>query len=819
LPTKPAYGGIGTYPSHTIDPRKKGYDWCLEYVRAAYKDSRGWMPWGALNVGNLKMAEIKMYALGQQPVDKYKKQLSIGDPQNESWRAIDWTPLGLMCKFREIAISKINQKKFDIQAQAIDDISRSEEDGYFNQMKVKLLMREQAAQGGLDPDSIPTLALQPGEPEDMEQLAMEKQYGYKHVMSIEAEDAINLIHQQNNLDEHRETTDENLVDFGIGAYTPWIDENGMVKYRAINPEYLGLSYFEKKDGSDLVHWFEVVPTYVGDLAPYYSKEQLDDICSKAISKNGNPSTFLPVIGYYNQAWNRFKVFVCKIKFLSWNETVYKEEIDSRGNTRFGKSAYENKQFLSVNKLGDLEGDYGEATIPTEDRGEATPKYMNDVMKVVYKASWIIDTDYMHDFGLQENQNRKLSSWWETDLDIYIYAPNFYKMQFAGITERLIKLEDRACELYYNLQNLSNKLIPYLINIDMNAVEGAFNFGKGGGKGKPSEVIDFIFSNFIVPYRAKDIHSRNPNYKPVTIEASGQLVAFETLYNQLLGVIDLMRQVSGLNEATDGSTINPKNLNSTNYSMVESTNNALYLMSRADKNLLLRLSDGIIQKVQIAVKLGKVEGYAKALGSNTVQFFSINPDIALRELGIFIEDAPTDEERQMLLNDASIKESQGLITIGDKIRIMSARNFKKEAMILDYKIQKRKEEQQQFALQQTQAQAEANGQVAQITEQMKQQTIGVQLQADLLKIQTEMEWQYRIEAMKKGADVHGETIQSEARTIGHQIQADAKVRSSEIIASAQLTGKHVDGVTHLLGKHIDAEAGKEIEKLKPKPKKT
>lgn len=808
MPTETPYGGIGTYPNHQCDPRKKGYDWIKQYVTAAYKDSRGWMPFGALNVGNMKMAEIRMYTLGKQPVDKYKKQLTIGDPQDESWRAIDWTPLGLMCKFRDIAVSKINQKKYDIQAQAIDDISRTEEDMYFNQMKVKILMREQVQKSGQNPDDFPSLRLQPGEPEDSEQLLMEKQYGYKHVMSIEAEDAINLILQQNNIDEQRESTEENLFDFGIGAYTPWIDENGMVKLRAIDPEYLGLSYFEKKDGSDLVHWFEVVPTWVGDLAPYYTKDQLDDICKKALSKNGNPSTFLPVVGYYNQAWDRFKVFVCKIKFLSWNETVYKDEIDEAGNPRFRKSAYENKRFLSVNKSGNLQSQYGEAETPMEDRGSATPKYMQDCMKVVYKADWIIDTDYMHNWGLQENQNRKLSSWWETDLDIYLYAPNFYKMQFSGITERLIKLEDRACELYYNLQNLSNKLIPYLINIDMTAVEGAFQYGKGGKKGTPADVIDFIFSNLVVPYRAKDILSRNPNYKPVTIEATGQLVAFETLYNQLLGVIDLMRQVTGLNEVTDGSTINPKNLNSTNYSMVESTNNALYLISRADKNLLLRLSDGIIQKIQIALKLGKVEGYAKSLGDNTVKFFSINPELSLRELGIFIEDAPTDEERQSLLNDATLKESQGLITIADKIRIMTARNLKKEAMILDYKIQQRKEEQHNQQVELVQQQTQGNTQVAQATAQFQQQTAQMQGNIDAQLILIEKMWDFNIEQMKKRSDLQGEIAQVDGRTLGHQIQAEAKVIASKISTGG-----------HLLGKHIDAEAGKEIEKLKPKPKKS
>lgn len=784
--------GVATYPPASIDPRAKGYDWCLAYTKAAYKDSFGYMPFGQINTGNLKMSEIKMYCLGKQSVDKYKKMFSPGSPTNESWRAIDFTPLGAMCKFREIGISKILQKKFDFQAFAIDPLAKSEEDAYFNEMKVKLMMREAAQKAGSEMAESPLLAPQPGEPEDMEQLQMQKDFGYKHAMGIQAEKAINLVYYQNGYDEIRNQVAENLYDYGIAGITQYIDENGMTKLRVVNPEYLGLSYCEKKDFSDLIHWFEIVPTYVADLAPYYTKDQLDDICKKAINKNGNPNVYVPFNGFFNQAWNRFKVMVLQIKFLSYNDTVYKEERDGRGNKRFGKSSYKNKQFLSVNQSGSLqqeevetteEKDYFEPLTENGENGEASPKYINSTRKVRYKASWVIDTDYMHNWGLDENQNRKLSSWWDTDLDIQLYAPIFHRMQFTGMAERLIKLEDQACMTWFNLQNLSNKLIPYLINLDMNAVEGAFPFGKGGDKASPSEVVDFIFSNFVVPYRSTDLLSRNPNYKPVSIEATGQLAAFAQLYERLAHIIDMMRQLSGLNEATDGSTINPKNLNSTNYSMIESTNNALYLISEAEKSILIRTADAIVQKVQIAVKLGKVEGYAKALGGYAIDFFSINPDIALHEIGVFIEEAPTNEQREALWTDASLKESQGLLTIGDKAFIMTVRNLKDAYSILDYKIKKRQEEAHLKQIQLLQEQSAGNEQVAVATAELDEQKIMTQGEIDMELLIAEKMWDMEIEKVKKTTDLQGEIYQSDSRTLASEIQAKAKIIASEISAKA------------------------------------
>ncbi len=566
------------YPSAQIDPRDKGYEWCLQYVKAAYNDGRGYLPsLGYISPnGGMRMQEIKMYGMGKQSVDKYKKMFSPGNPTDVSWRAIDWTVPAFMCKFREIAIAKLLQKKFDITAFPVDPIAVSEEDRYFNEMKVKILMKQEAQKLGSPLAESPVLQSNPGEPEDLEQLQIAKDYNYKHEMAIEAENAINLIMQQNKEEEIRKALITSLYDWGIAATTQCIDENGMVKVRDVNMEYFGCSYFEKPDASDMVHWFEIVPTYVGDLAPYYTKKQLDDICKRVTGKNGNPTNYYPVNGLFNQSWSRFKVMVLKCKFLSWNDYVYKEEYDNRGNMRYGKTSYKNKQFV-VNGGGKLsEEDYDIAEIPEESRGQQTPKYSGNCKKVRYKGSWIIDTDYMHDWGEDENQNRKLSSWWDTDLDIQLYAWNFYKMQFTGITERLIPLEDRACMAWFNLQNLSNKLIPYLINLDMNSIESA-GFGKGGGKMKPSEVVDFIFSNFIVPYRSTDLLARNPNYKPVSIEATGQLAAFGQLYDELNHTIDMMRQVSGLNELTDGSTPNAKTLVTVAESAIQSNNNAIFLV--------------------------------------------------------------------------------------------------------------------------------------------------------------------------------------------------------------------------------------------------
>ena len=60
------------YPQVDIEPKLKNYDWILQFVKAAYFDSRGYTPSISINSGQSRMQEIKQYAMGRQPVNKYK---------------------------------------------------------------------------------------------------------------------------------------------------------------------------------------------------------------------------------------------------------------------------------------------------------------------------------------------------------------------------------------------------------------------------------------------------------------------------------------------------------------------------------------------------------------------------------------------------------------------------------------------------------------------------------------------------------------------------------------------------------------------------
>jgi hypothetical protein len=190
------------------------------------------------------------------------------------------------------------------------------------------------------------------------------------------------------------------------------------------------------------------------------------------------------------------------------------------------------------------------------------------------------------------------------------------------------------------------------------------------------------------------------------------------------------------------------------------------------------------------------------------------------LAIFIEEAPTDAQREALWADLSIAANQDLIMQGDKHFIMTCKNLNKAYQILDYRIQKRKEEmhQQQQAL--VQQQTEGNMQVAQVSEQMKQQTIQMQAEADMQLLIMEKQMEYETEKMKKTIDLEGETRQIAGRIDVGSIAAQAKVISQQISAGSQRESKNIEATKHLVGKEIDSKTAIEKQKIaNDKPKST
>lgn len=715
----------GNFPSHLISPADKGKDWIMQYCKAAWDSFETDNPRNIFYHARYRYEVIKSYALGNQSISKYRPLLGVDEESKEDWLAIDWSVIPIVPKFRRIALGKLNKIGYNITATPIDALANDEVEDYFAGVKAKLLMREQAMK--VDPSLLedPILQLEQGEAKDIEELEIQMNYTFKHNMAIEAEQAITLVLEQNQVEKLREQIKEDIFDYGVGGYKEYIDSNGAIKIRNINPRNIIINQCKNKDFSDAQYVGEVIEMTIADLKQMagnqFTEEEYEDIARNVIGRWGNPKEWPTSLSVYNKGYDKFRLRLLDMEFFSVNEMVFEQRIDRRGNKIYARARY-------------------------EDRNKRKDKFERVAYKVVYKGKWILGTNYIFDYGLATNMKRAKSSLMDTTMSYHIYAPEFWDMRAYGIMEQLIPIADAIQIAWYRLQNAINQARPKGIMIELGALED-IPLGAGGKKLTPMKVIDLYNKTGTLVYRRADQQGRMTNYKPIEELENGLGRDVMTYYQIIQNHIQMLRDITGMNEMTDGSTPDPRTLTTVAKLAYEGTNNALAHIIGGEKKLLESLSNAIVLRIQDVAEVGGVKGYVRSLGSNTMKFFQTSPNLALYEFGIFIEDKPTDDQRAMLLQQVQAGQAGGMLDIEDAIVIQNTDNLKVAQQILAYKMKKRREQAQQDAMQQQQMNGQIQMQSAQAAEQARQQTLQLEAQVKSQLIQVEKEMDAKLLEMK------------------------------------------------------------------------
>lgn len=707
---------FGIYPPHDINPAKKDINWGMQYAKAAWNDWNYTVPRTCFSNSADKYEELRLYAQGKQPINKYKKLLGVDEQTNNTWLVVDWTVRPIIPKLRDIVISKMLQRDYNIVCTPIDPQAKAELDQYYGEMKAKIAMRKLMEQQNPELAQHPMLQPQQSEPLDFEELEMRVEFGEQFNRSKDAEQAIQLAFSWNDYKLFLKTIHESWFDCGPAGYKEGLDKNNRPFFRPANVEAVITSYCRRPDFKDMVHAGEVLDVTLIDLATMkdddgncvFSEEDIQRIKEAAAGKWYNTGLIGRTTNIY-KGYDRHSVRVLDLQFYSYNELNYERNVNRRGNVMFNEADWEK-------------------------RNNKKDKYLRKKIKVVYEIKWIIGTEYAYDFRLKKDMKRSVNpkKMADTTLDYKFYAPSFYEMRTLSMMERLMPLADDYMMTWYRIQNFINRLVPNGWTIDLDALENVA-LEKGGQNMKPLDLIQMFFETGVLPVRLKDVMGDNVNYKPIIPTDNNAYEQLRVMYEHLQLVLTQMQSIIGLNELTDGSTPNPKTLNGVASIAVDSTNNSLYPLMFAQKHLVEELAGDMLLRMQQAVKKGPVEGFAKALNTNTLHYMSVSEDLALREYGIMLDEKPTDDQKQLLLMQIQQDQAAGLLDSADALYILNVYNVKQAQQMLAYKVRKNKEAAEKAKMAINQQTIEGQQQSAMMAEQAKRETLAFEYD---LKMQLE-----------------------------------------------------------------------------------
>lgn len=771
------------FPSHLIPNDKKDKNWIVEYCKAA---------WAQYNQGDISQAffsardmyhTVKEYALGNQSIDKYKPLVGVDSDSNETWLNIDWSVIPIIPRFRRMALAKLKKVDYNIVATPIDPLSNDEENAYINKLKKGVMMREMLSQmpGIQTPDA------QPGDPKDIEEIEMVHALQYKHKLAMEMEQMLEMILYLNDYEETRKQVKEDLFDYGVAALKDYLDSNGAIKVRRVNPANVITNHCNKRDFSDLEWVGEVLEMTISDLkqsaGDAFDDDQYEEIAQMVSNKYGNPSFIKRFNG--RAAIDDYKIRVLDFEFFSYNSLTHEERYDKRGN----------KIYKKANKI------------------RKTNKYHRTDYKVVYTTKWIIGTDFVYDYGLQQDMKRDRYNLTDCGLSYHLFAPDFYNMRAYGIMQQIIPLADQIQIAWYKLQNAIAEARPRGIMIEMSALED-IPLGAAGKQLTPSEVLDLYGSKGVLVYRKVDISGRPTNYRPIEELENGIGRDVMSYYGIIEQNINMVREITGLNAITDGSSPDPRTLNHVAQIANEATNNSLYNIVEGDRHLLESLSQSLCIRIQDAAKYGTLKGYVRGVGKNTVNFIEASKELNNREFGIKLEDRPTDIQRDRLQQLVTAYLGQDMLDIADAIEIENSTNFKVAQSLMAYRTKKRREQKEAMAMQNQQMNAQMQAQAAQAAEQAKQQTLQMDFQVkaelenikaklDMEKQRQKYEYEMQIEMLRQGVkqDIHDNNISAQKEMFnskqasgpqheaseGQQVEQTEEQAAMNMMAQPQMNG--------------------------------
>jgi hypothetical protein len=697
----------------------------------------------------------RLYGMNKQPIEKYMKLLNISDQQDRSFMNADLTPTGPLPKYIKMAVEKVLIAEYGPVCTPIDMLSRDENNKKIAEIKSKLMMREMMAK--VDPESAQSPVLQPapGEPQDIQELQMRNGFPDQFNRAMDAELVISAVLHETNTWVQRPDWVKDLVYHGVAMFKDYLDDNKRPAWRKVNLRNFVSSKSESERFEDLRFAGEFFKVTLATLSNYFNTEEMQVVKSQANSPNPFNKIGMQYPAYQSQNIedrDRGEALVFDFEFMT-HDTLNVEE---------GVSKYGNPQ---VKKY------WGKA-------GKKSENKISKQVDMVYGGKWVVGTDLIYDFGPIKNMARNYATpekMIKTKLNYWGVADDIHNMIVASYIDRLIPLADDYILARVNIQNVRNEMVPNGWAINEDALEDSDLVFNGVGMDKEAKIRLFIKRGILV-YRGSQISGQsNGNAKPIEFMQNQSFGEFLRLYDQLQLIKQEMRDVLGLNEVTDGSTPSDRMLNGVASMAEQSTNTALRPLMRCDKYIIETLSKRMLIRVQQTVRAkGKYFGYAPGVNGTSLQFVEMDNKITERDYDIMIEARPNDEQKQLLISQMQSSIEQGFIDPTEIFTILTTYNLKQAQQMLAYKVEKRREQKQQEAMQMQKVNGEEQRMSNMQAEEEKRKTMQVEFG---FKMQLEQEITRRLLAVKqmdvdsreriKGLEVDGKltdtTLKQEAES--------------------------------------------------------
>jgi hypothetical protein len=737
------------FPSQVVSEAEKS---SLEYgSQVAMAIEYEWFRSGRTN-GNRYLTnwnnfhELRLYARGEQSIQKYKDELSING--DLSYLNLDWKPVPILSKFVDIVVNGISQKTYDIKAYAQDPESVKKRTRYASKIYEDMLAKEYIESLkqtlGVDVYQTPHPELIPESPEELE---LHMQLSYKQSVEIAEEEAISSVLAQNKYDLVRRRLNMDLVTCGIAAAKTSFNTAEGITVDYVDPAYLVYSYTEDPNFDDIYYVGEVKSITIPELKKEFPNISEDEL--KRIQEMPGNRQYITGWGGYDEN----TVQVLYFDYKTYHNQVFKIKQTDQGLMK------------AIEKPDTFDP-------PENDNFERVSRSI----EVLYHGAKVLGTDTMLKWELAQNMSRPYADTTKVEMNYAICAPRMYKGRIESLVSKCIGFADMIQLTHLKLQQVLSRMVPDGVYLDM---DGLAEVDLGNGTNyNPAEALNMYFqTGSIVGRSLTQDGEMNRGKVPIQeLQSSGGNAKIASLIQTYQYYLQMIRDVTGLNEARDGSLPDRNTLvglqklaaNASNTATKHIVQSSLFLTLKMAENISLKIADAL----QFPLTANSLKNSISTFNSKTLEeVINLN----LHDFGIFLELEPDEEEKAQLEQNIQTAIQQGGIDLEDAIDIRQIKNLKLANQMLKIKRKQKQKEDMQIQQSNIQAQADAQASTAEKTamaEVQKQEALASS-NINYEKAKSQME----VQRMQIAA-------QLEAQKMQQQFEYDMKLKQMDVQAMQQ-----------------------------------
>lgn len=757
---------INGFPSDFIpDYEKETPAYAKQWAKAIWNDTdKGYS--GQLGSQVTRFIELRRRAGGFTPIDDFKN--IIASTGNTAYLNLNWAVNDPIKSIVQELVGGFTNREYKPQAETIDSQSSTEYEEKRNELLFKKALAKKAEEikktTGVDVIS----------EDDQEVFDTVEEIDLHMAMNVKSSNALGMelllenTLQRNKKEKLIKQIHKDLVVLGKAAIRVYYDQDYNIKWRMVDPVNLVTSFTKEEDFDDLKYVGEIIQVPIYELAEtgQFSEEQLYDMAQRAAGNNGNPdwqngwgkryhaSTFESGAPYKS-----FKVRVLDCQWFSTNYYTY--SVLQKGSKRyFRKERFNYQQSETARNKKDI--------------------YRKEP-RCVYQAKWVIDTDYVYDYGRKKSEPRKTVNGkmlLDTYLDFVIYQPDMYDMDSKSLVELIIPYADQMCLIQLKIQQHYAQSRPSGSAIDVGGMQNLIN-GMGDLASNVSDIKALYDQTGDMWYSSVDdegkflgnqqpVRPLSPDLSPIT-----NMIEAHEFYKSLI------REVIGIAQSRSPVMMDKK----VAVGEAQMALNASYNATRyIEQSFAAIMKSGIeLSSLMIQDNIryhGKKKEYQAIIGSSFVDAMNIVAKIPLCEFGTHLYISPDDKELMYLEQNIQNSLAAGLIKQSDAMVVRRISKVNPELaerymVVFEKRYEQDKQQQAMLAPQaQAQAQAEANA----MMEQQKQATIDKEWDRKDRHLELEYSLKERLLKLEKQADMQEQLVEGEQKV--EQIQEAGKLAQEQ-----------------------------------------